>query len=149
MTAATELAPVVKRVEVDVPLEEAFRMFTEELGSWWPMDTHSIGEDEVSSVIVEGGAGGRIYERWGDGTEYDWARFTAWEPPARFVMDWRPNPEPGPFTEVEVTFTAAGSGTLVELQHRGWERLGEAATKARAGYDTGWGLILGLYERAI
>lgn len=145
MPAATELAEIVKTVEVASSPEHAFNVFTEQLDSWWPTASHSIGEDKVAALVVEAHEGGRIIERWTDGTEYDWARFTTWEPPRRFVMDWRPNPEPGPYTEVEVTFTPSGDVTIVELVHRRWERLGDAGPGARRDYSTGWDPVLALY----
>jgi hypothetical protein len=36
-------------------------------------------------------------------------------------------------------------GTRVELEHRGFERLGNMARKARRGYPIGWACVLGLY----
>ena len=147
MTSATQIPPVVKRVEVATTPEKAFSVFTERLDTWWPIGSHSIGEDKVASVTVEG-AGGRIVERWDDGTEYEWARITVWDPPHRLVMDWRPNPEPGPYTEVEVTFTASGEVTIVELEHRGWERLGDTAADARSDYDGGWDPVLAPFVAA-
>jgi hypothetical protein len=47
-----------------------------------------------------------------------------------------------------VRFVPDGDGSRVELEHRGWERLGEAAAEAREGYDTGWDTVLGLYASA-
>jgi uncharacterized protein YndB with AHSA1/START domain len=148
MTATTELEPIVKTVEVDVPLAHAFEVFTERLGEWWPKKSLSIGEGKLTSVVVEPGPGGRIYERWEDGTEYGWATFTVWDPPHRFVMSWRPDPTPGPTTEVEVTFSPTTGGTLVELTHRGWEQLGDAAGEARQSYEGGWPIVLGRYGDA-
>ena len=57
----------------------------------------------------------------------------------------RVEPEPRasrPPTEIEVTFTDEGGKTRVDLEHRGWERLGEHAARrgratARAG-STCW-----------
>ena len=146
MTAATELEPVVKTVEVGVAPDRAFQIFTERISEWWPKARHSIGENEVADIAVEPRIGGRIYERWHDGTEYDWGIFTAWDPPHRLAMDWRPVPTSGPTTEVDVTFSPSPAGTLVELTHRGWERLGDSAAEARRSYDDGWVGVLALYE---
>jgi hypothetical protein len=33
-----------------------------------------------------------------------------------------------------VTFTAAGEGTAVTIEHRGWERLGSVAEERRRGW---------------
>ena len=41
-------------------------------------------------------------------------------------------------TEVEVRFTPEGDGTRVELEHRGFERLGEPAEEAHKSYSEGW-----------
>jgi hypothetical protein len=32
----------------------------------------------------------------------------------------------------------AAAGTVVELEHRGWERLGPGFAEIRGGYDAGW-----------
>ena len=147
MTAATEISPLVKRIEVATTPDHAFRVFTEELQTWWPVATHSIGEEKVDTIVVEPRSGGRIIERWHDGTEYEWAVFTKWDPPHRFVMDWRPNPDTRrPYTEVQVSFIQQGDVTVVELQHHGWERLGAEAAEARHDYDTGWGPVLARFE---
>jgi hypothetical protein len=44
-----------------------------------------------------------------------------------------------------VRFTPEGDRTRVELEHRGFERLGGLARKARRGYPIGWAYVLGLY----
>lgn len=52
---------------------------------------------------------------------------------------------------VEVTFTAEGDGTRVQVEHRGWERLGlERGQEARDEYaaEDGWPFVLGCYEAA-
>ncbi len=38
-----------------------------------------------------------------------------------------------------------GAGTRVELEHRGFERLGERGEVARASYDGGWPTVLGRF----
>ncbi|MBA2616000.1 MAG: DUF4190 domain-containing protein [Actinobacteria bacterium] len=73
-------------------------------------------------------------------------RDNEWEPPRRFVLSWQPNPEAPSATEIEVTFTPEGpKRTLVELEHRGWEQLGERSELARTEYDSGWDNVLGRY----
>ena len=60
---------VRKSIEVLVPVERAWAVFTEEMSTWWPLATHSIGADQGSlpdAVVVEGRAGGSIYETVGD-----------------------------------------------------------------------------------
>jgi uncharacterized protein YndB with AHSA1/START domain len=152
MEQATTLEPIRRTVTVNQPLEEAFQLFTEGMSSWWPLETHSIHHDAHQAargtVGFDGREGGRVYERTTDGREADWARVVAWEPPRRLVLAWRPNLEPGPTTDVEVTFTPESEGrTRVDLVHSGWEALGERAQAAHDSYHD-WGRVLALYADA-
>jgi uncharacterized protein YndB with AHSA1/START domain len=144
-----KIAPVRSSVSVPLVPERAFRLFTEEMGSWWPLDSHSINGSEATGVKVEPRVGGRVFETPpGDG-EAEWGRVTAWEPPRLFAMTWHPGFEAERATLVEVTFSGtAEGGTLVELVHGGWEALGEGATAARTGYEQGWPIVLGRFADA-
>ena len=137
----TEVAPIAKTITVGRPVAEAFRVFTEEIATWWPLDTHSRSPERAVTAVIEPRAGGRIYERTREGEELDWGEVLVWEPPHRLVHSWhlgRPDA-----TEVEVRFVPDEAGTRVELEHRGWEALGAEATKSRANYDSGWDYVLG------
>jgi uncharacterized protein YndB with AHSA1/START domain len=146
MTGTIE--PVVVAVEVRRGVEEAFGVFTGEIASWWPVADHSVEADKVEAVVLEGRVGGRLYERWRDGGESDWGRVVVWEPPSRLVLSWSPNPERSATTEVEVRFTALEPDhTRVELEHRGWERLGVLAAELRDNYRDGWPGVLDSFAR--
>ena len=41
MSTETTVPPIVRTVTVSRPVEDAFRIFTEEFGSWWPLDAYS------------------------------------------------------------------------------------------------------------
>ena len=141
-THVTETAPIQKSIVVPLPIEKAFRLFTDGVSGWWPVGTHSIEGDKVESVTFDVAAA-RLYERSADGTEHDWADITRWEPPHGFVLNWRVNAS-APATEVEVRFAPEGDGTRVELEHRGWaERPDE-----RPSYDGGWDVVLGKFTDA-
>ena len=150
MTAELGTIPVRKTVFVELGPEEAFELFVDRIGEWWPTRTHSIHGDDVEEIVVEGRVGGRIYERSVDGREADWARILAWERPNRILLEWRVDPRAAVPTEVEVRFSGdVEERTRVELVHRGWERLGPGAEEDRASYDSGWTAVLGHYtERA-
>ena len=34
--------PVLRSAQVARPLEEAFEVFTQQIGAWWPLPTHGI-----------------------------------------------------------------------------------------------------------
>jgi hypothetical protein len=44
--------------------------------------------------------------------------------------------------EVELRFRDQGTSTRVELEHRGWESLGDKAREARDRYSGGWQTVL-------
>jgi uncharacterized protein YndB with AHSA1/START domain len=145
MSESLVIEVVRKVVTVDCAVEEAFRVFTEDAMSWWPVATHSIHET-VREIVFEPRKGGEVYEVSTAGEKGHWATVTGWDPPARLVLAWNILERPGEQTEVEVRFTPEGDGTRVELEHRGWEAVAEAAVEKRADYDTGWGHVLGRYE---
>jgi uncharacterized protein YndB with AHSA1/START domain len=140
-TQASETAAIRKSVSVPLPLEKAFRLFTDGINTWWPFATHSIEGEKVEGAVFDIETK-RLYERTVDGTEHDWGDIVAWEPPNRFLLAWRVNPE-RPSTEVEVRFSPDGERTRVELEHRGWEKCGPGE---RSSYDSGWAYVLGRYE---
>ncbi len=137
---ASLLPPVVKSLVVARSQADAFRLYTDEISMWWPKHAHSIGEAKVASVTMEGRAGGRIFERWHDGTEKDWGTIIAYEPPQRLVHTWHISTDPDHASEVELRFAPLGANrTRVTLEHRHWERMsGERAGVVRGNYDNGW-----------
>lgn len=147
------IEPIHATVNVRRTPEEAFRVFTREMGSWWPLQAFSMAEDtegrvKAESVVFEEREGGRVFEVMSDGTEGTWATILAWDPPRRLVLAWKPNLTDNPPTELEVTFTADDGGTRVDLEHRGWERLGAMAEEARSGYGDNWNGVLALFVGA-
>ena len=147
---------ITRTVTVRGSVERAFLVFTERMGKWWPLETHSIAVDQgldqrAETLKVDGRKGGRIEEVLEDGSTRRWGGIEAWEPPNRVVLWWKPNELPTPPTEVEVRFTAEGEMTRVDLAHRGWERLGEAATDIHPLYasEGGWTLVLGRYAELV
>jgi uncharacterized protein YndB with AHSA1/START domain len=130
---------ILRSVDVPLPRERAFELFTAKASIWWPFATHSVAGDAAELAIFEPHIGGRVYERARDGTEHDWGAITVWEPPDRFALSWTLDPSCAG-TEVEVRFSErAGDGTRVELEHRGWR---DAAPELVEGYAGGWEHVL-------
>ena len=145
--------PSVRRqVTVGLAPPEAFELFTTGMAAWWPRESHHIGDQDAEAVL-EPRAGGRWFERDAEGGECDWGFVTAWEPPGRVLLAWHLTPEwdfdpdPARATEVEVTFTPSGDGTLVELEHRGFEKHGAPGAKMRESVSSagGWQELLDLF----
>ena len=142
MSADGTFDPVRKSIEVEVGPAEAFRLFSEEFDSWWPLATHSVGGAEAASCYFEDRDGGRIFETTDDGTTHLWGMVTAWEPSARMAFVWHPGRDAATAQEVGLRFIGISTGTRIELEHRGWEVLGDRAEEMRSGYVTGWDPVL-------
>jgi len=141
-----------KQLMVEAPLERAFRVFTENMGVWWPKD-HHIGAAPLKDCVIEPKVNGRWYELGEDGATCEWGKVLAWDPPRRLVLAWQLGPDfkydPALVTEVEVTFTHLGpKSTRVDFEHRNLERFGEAAERLRGQMGTGWGQILESFMNA-
>jgi uncharacterized protein YndB with AHSA1/START domain len=138
MTTQTPIETIRKSVTVALPRSRAFVVFTDDISTWWPLESHSYGGEKATMAVFEGREGGRVYEVQSDGTEADWATVTEWDPPNGFTLDWKICP-----SEVEVRFIEQNGSTRVELEHRGWERAGEGAEAMRDNYAGGWDFVLG------
>jgi uncharacterized protein YndB with AHSA1/START domain len=134
----TSIEPVRKSVTVPASPERAFELFTAHLQDWWPLRTHSVGEDDAVGVVFGKGVGGTIVETLADGTTSVWGTVTDWEPPHRVAFSWHAGTPAAEATRIEVTFTADGpASTVVRLVHSGWENRPDGAS-ARDGYESGW-----------
>jgi uncharacterized protein YndB with AHSA1/START domain len=143
---SVKIEPLRKQLKVGLSPEKAFHLFTEGIGKWWPLPTHSVGLDEATSCYFEGRVGGRIMEVLKDGSESEWGKVLAWKPYESVTFQWYPGRMPDTAQEVTVTFKdLEEGGTLVELVHTGWETLGDRAQEARTGYDSGWDFVLANY----
>ena len=136
--------PLRLSFEVDGTADHAFRVWTERISQWWPTD-HTVSAEPGLRVVVEPRAGGRIFERTPAGAEHEWGAVTVWEPPSRLVYQWHLNADRSDATEVEVTFADDGPRTRVDIEHRGWERLGTRGPGRRDANQAGWSGLLPHY----
>ena len=150
-------APVVRTITVAASRERAFKVFTEQFGSWWPRE-YRIGESDMADFVLEPRVDGRWYEVGVDGKECDTGRVTAFEPPERVTLAWQLNeawqydPDPAHASEVEIRFIADGpSSTRVELEHRHFDRHGPGADGVHGGVASpqGWTYCLELFAKAV
>lgn len=135
------LEPIRKSVTLEKTPAEAFAVFTERFGSWWPRDQFSIHQANSAMCAIEPHVGGDIFEVSKGGERCIWGNVIAWEPPHRFAMKWHPGRPPDTAQEVELRFIATAGGTRVELEHRGWTKYGPDAAQAREGYEGGWATV--------
>ena len=142
------IGPISLAFELSCPPEHAFDVWTSRIAAWWPLD-HTVTGEAGLSVVLEGRSGGRIFERTPRGDEHDWGEVTAWEPPARLGYLWHLRQDRARPTEVEIRFVPLpGSRTRVEIEHRGWERLGDDAVVMRERNHGGWASLLPHFVQA-
>ena len=141
-TVQETILPVTKSFVVKLPIAAAFRLFTADIGRWWPLSTHSVFGAAAKTCAVDEQVGGRVYEVHADGRQAEWGQILAWEPPYRFACSWYPGRDPDSAQELEVTFRDEADGTRVTLIHGGWERLGDQGTTSRINYEHGWDGVL-------
>ena len=150
MTTQAQATSVQSEIVVEAPLERAFAVFTEDIGSWWPPENHIL-EAELAEMVFEPRVGGHVYDRGVDGSECPWARVLAYEPPNRVLISWDITPQwqletdSSRASEIEVRFVPeAPDRTRVELEHRNLERHGEGWEGLRdaVGSEGGWGSCL-------
>jgi hypothetical protein len=133
----SSLAPIRREVIVDADPDRAFVVFTEQIGSWWPVASHSV-HGEGSTVVFESN---QFVEVSGDGQRTVWGTVTEWLPGERVAFSWYPSADADHASEVTVSFTGVNKQTLVTLVHEGWEVFADPAD-TRAEYDEGWPVVL-------
>jgi hypothetical protein len=143
------IEPLRISFEVDRSAAHAFTVWTADIGRWWPADHTTTGDLDLE-VTLEPRVGGRIYERTADGREFDWGQILVWEPPTRFIYTWHLRRDREDATEVEIRFLPiAPEATRVEIEHRGWERLGSDGPTWRDRNRGGWETLLPHYLEAV
>jgi uncharacterized protein YndB with AHSA1/START domain len=132
-------------VVVEAPVERAFRVFTEDFDRVKPREHNMLAVD-IAETVFEPRAGGRLYDRGVDGSECQWGRVLAFEPPNRVVFSWDIDPQwqiesdIEKTSEVEVRFIAESEErTRVELEHRKLDRHGDGWEGVRDGVGSGGG----------
>ena len=141
------LDPIIKTIEVPCSQEKAFRVFVDEMGSWWPLDKRSMslmqGDGKpAKSLRIEAKLGGQIVETGHDDTEYLWGTIRSYDPHDSLSLDFHMGLPPENASLVEVRFTALENGrTRVVLSHSNWEAFGDMAEMMRGGYGSGWVII--------
>lgn len=157
MNQPAEQTSIHVQVVVEAPQERAFRVFTERFDRIKPRE-HNMLRVDIAQSVFEPRAGGRVYDRGVDGSECQWARVLAYEPPDRIVFTWDISPQwqietdPEHSSEVVVRFIAeTPERTRVELEHRNLHRHGAGWEGLREGVrgDQGWPLYLGRFAEQV
>ena len=139
------LPPIRRQVLVPAGPQAAFEVFTQQIGSWWPVARHSVYGEKSSTAFADG----RLVETGPDGDEALWGTVLEWEPPRLLRMTWHPGYSDERASEIEVSFApVADALTLVTVTHSDWERFSDPRA-ARDEYRNGWPAVLGRYAATV
>lgn len=153
MSAEENAESVRHSVVVEASIERAFKVFTEQFGSFKPPEHNLLGV-AIAETVFEPWVGGSLYDRGVDGRECRWASVLAYDPPNRVLLSWNISPswqietDPGKTSEWEARFTAIDAErTQVEIEHRRLGRHGDDWESVRDGVagERGWPLYLRRY----
>lgn len=146
MSSAALPHAVYKSIVVDCSLKTAFRVWTEHIDLWWP-DGHSLSGEQNSTMKMEPGIGGRIFEKTAVGRELKLGEIVAWNPYTHLAFSWVLGSDETRPSRVNVNFTALNNGqTQVDLEHRGPEFIGELWQSRIDKFNGAWSKILPLYQ---
>lgn len=156
------------RVEVRVTCDphDAFAHFTRDFGSWWPLASHSVGQENATGCAIELYPGGKIWERTATGAQHVWGRVLDCDELGSLGLSftWHPGRPSSTAQTVKVRFRRAPSSagtnaaataeagspqTEVVLEHGDWHVFGPAADHARSQYRDGWSMVLGRFRRSL
>lgn len=140
--------PLIKKVEVNCDQKTAFKIFIEEMSSWWLLDrftTTAFTGKSALEIKTEPRLNGKIIEVAPDGTEYEWGTITNYEPFYFLSMSFH-IPHPGEVVQersiLELRFNVVNKDkTKVELKQYNWEAFGKRAKMLLGGYGAGWDLL--------
>ena len=140
----TEIGPFAVRRStwINAPPERVWQEFEslERMQRWYgtghtlvAYEPKAGGYVETDAASHQGEPGSKPYTFAG--------RVTAYDPPREltFEQDWAGHSWPAP-TLITIRLAPVDGGTLVELFHHAFDRLGDAATAAEnlAGFEGGW-----------
>src|ERR1700740_3752470 len=78
--------PVVRKtIVVNADIHQAFEVFTQNMGQWWPKE-HHIGGSPMLAVVVEPRSGGRWDEQDEDGSGIGWGTRVGWDHATRLIL---------------------------------------------------------------
>lgn len=116
---------VLVALRVGAPPERTFTAFTSEIGAWWrPNDLFRFTDRPDARLAFEPEPPERLVEIGPDGERFEIGAVRVWDPPRRVVFGWRQitfTPEQS--TEVAVRFDPVATGTLVTVEHFGWDAI--------------------------
>lgn len=117
------MSAVIVSLRVKATPDEAFNVFTQEIGAWWrPNGLFQLTPRGDGLLSFEGQE--RLVATLPNGKVFEIGKVTAWTPGERLAFTWRQATfAPEQQTEVSVRFEPVGDETRVTVEHRGWDAI--------------------------
>src|SRR3954451_22935240 len=96
--------PLRREVVVDAGCDLAFAVFTDQIGTWWPLGDFSVHGAGATVAFADPGVGGRIVESRDGARDALWGTVTRWEPGHAIAFTWPPGRGQETASRVTVTF---------------------------------------------
>lgn len=150
------MSAVIVSLRVKATPQEAFDVFTQEIGAWWrPSELFQITPRGDGVLSFEGEQ--RLITTLPNGKVFEIGRVIAWAPGERLAFSWRQATFAAEqVTHVEVRFEPVREETRVTVEHRGWDAIPQdhvarhgfplAATQMRLAEH--WRALLGAFNAA-
>ncbi|MCA8902175.1 MAG: SRPBCC domain-containing protein [Hyphomonas sp.] len=127
------MSAVIVSLRVPAAPEEAFDVFTGEIGTWWrPGALFQLtprGDGTLSFADRE-----RLITTLPNGKVFEIGRVHIWLRGERLAFSWRQATfTPDQVTEVDIRFERVGEETRVTVEHRGWDTIPQSHV-ARHGF---------------
>jgi hypothetical protein len=125
---ATSLDPITHEYTLSCDPENAFAIYTTQIGRWWD-PRYSANPDTFESVTLEPWVGGRVYASHADLRQHDWGEVTSWQPGRHVAHTFTLAQDPSEPSEVVALFEPGedGTGCAFRFEHRGWNEVNAAA----------------------
>jgi len=156
MMANASPDPIVLELRVAAPPETAFRLFTTEIGTWWPVG-YTWAQSRLSGFRIDPWSGGLCLETDRDGTHTVWGFVVDCSPGERLSFRWMiegdrgRQPDPAHASLVTVTWAGRADDLTVRLVHDDFHRHTSPPDAYRNGLASpqGWPYLLDLYAAAL
>ncbi len=129
---------VLVSLRISAPRQRTFDAFIDEIGDWWRPNRLFRFTDRVGCRLAfEPDPPQHLVEIGPDGSRFHIGEVRVWQPPERIVFGWRQAGfDADQDTEVSVRFAPIDTGTLVTVEHTGWDAIPQHHV-ARHGFPLG------------
>ncbi len=142
MTDSVNVSITIKASKAKV-----FDAFVNHINEWWlrmGKFSYSFAPEgvEPGQIHIEPRLGGRFYEVFANGQEFQIGEVVAWQPHDHLQLTWKGEEYNAP-TLIDVSFSQTGEFTKVTLNHSGWTAAG--VPSYAEGYGQGWNELLEVF----